>query len=159
MAALIAYMACFWRANRFVYCKTLFTDSGQSIYLALSHFISKTAALRTAAQSITSKNLYKMLAKGFLFVSFHLKNFPSAIGLYVNWSSISLCSDWGIYCSRSIRHLTIESVTGLLFCLDYLKIACHGGENSMKGHFNWYVWKFEFTFLIPLKCICCLTHY
>ncbi len=59
-------------------------DSGHSIYLALSHFICKTAALRTAAQSITSKNLYKMLAKGFLFVLFHPNNFPLAIGLYAN---------------------------------------------------------------------------
>ncbi len=63
---------------------TLFSDSGQSIYLALSHFICKTAALRTAAQIITSKNLYKMLVNGFLFVSFHLNKSPSVIGLYAN---------------------------------------------------------------------------
>ncbi len=114
---------CLWRANRLVYCKTLLSDSGQSIYLALGHFICKTAALRTAAQSITNKNLYKILAKGFLFVSFHLKNFPLAIGLYANWSSISLRSDWGIYCSRfrRVQHFTIESVTGSLFWMDYLQ--------------------------------------
>ncbi len=57
VAAMITYMTSFWRVNRLVYCKTLFSDSGQSIYLALSHFICKTADLRTAAQSITSNNL------------------------------------------------------------------------------------------------------
>ncbi len=64
--------------------KPLSSDSGLSIYLALSHFICKTAAMRTAAQSITSKNLYKILANGFLFVSFRLKNSPFAIGLFAN---------------------------------------------------------------------------
>ncbi len=54
------------------------------IFLVLSHFICKTAALRTAAQSMTSKNLYKILANGFLFVSFHLNNSPFAIGLFAN---------------------------------------------------------------------------
>ncbi len=53
-------------------------------YLALSHFVCKTAALRTAAQSITSKNSYKILASGFLFVSFHLNNSPFAIGIFSN---------------------------------------------------------------------------
>ncbi len=102
--------------------KTLNTgDSGQSIFLALSHFTCKPAALRMAAQGITSKNVYKILAKGFLFVSFQLKNFPSAIGLYANWSSISPRLDWGIYCSRFQRfqHLTIKSVTGWLFWLPW----------------------------------------
>ncbi len=60
------------------------TDSGQSIYLDLSHFICKTAVLRTAAQSTTSKNPYKIMSKGFLFVSFYPKNFPLALGLYAN---------------------------------------------------------------------------
>ncbi len=46
--------------------------------------ICKTAALRTAAQSIMSENLYKILANGFLFVSLHLNNSPFAIGLFAN---------------------------------------------------------------------------
>ncbi len=92
---------------------------------------------------------------------FTLKNFPSAIGLYVNWSSISLRPNWGIYCSRfrRVQHLTIESATGSLFWLGYSTIACHGTENSTEAHRNWYVWKFEFTFLITLKFTCGLTHY
>ncbi len=51
----------------------------KSIYLALSHIMCETAALRTAAQSITSTNLCKILAKGILFVSLHINNSPSAI--------------------------------------------------------------------------------
>ncbi len=41
-----------------------FGDSGQSIYLEISHFICETAALRTAAQSVMSKNLNKIPAEG-----------------------------------------------------------------------------------------------
>ncbi len=52
--------------------------------VALNHFIFKTAALRTAAASITSKNLYKILANGSLFVSLHLNNSPFVIGLFPN---------------------------------------------------------------------------
>ncbi len=63
------------------------------VALALIHFICKTAALRTAAQSITSKNLYKILANGFLFVSFHLNNSPLAIGLFPNLYTVFLHSD------------------------------------------------------------------
>ncbi len=66
------YDACFWRANRLANGKPLSSDSGQSIYLALSHFICKSAALPTAAQSITSMDVYKTVANGFLFVSFTL---------------------------------------------------------------------------------------
>ncbi len=84
------HVTCFWRANRFVLCKPLSSDSGQSIYLDLSHFICKTAALLTTAQRITSNNLYKILAKGFLFESLHPNNFPLAIGLYGNWSKVCL---------------------------------------------------------------------
>ncbi len=50
----------------------------------LSYFICKTAAMQTAARSITSRNLYKILANGFLFVSFRLNNTPFAIGLFAN---------------------------------------------------------------------------
>ncbi len=66
------------------------SDSGQSIYLGLSRFICDAAALRTAALSTTSKNLHKILAKGLLFVLFHLNISPSAIGIYINWSSLRL---------------------------------------------------------------------
>ncbi len=59
---------CGWRANRLANYKPLFSDSGQSIYLALRHLVCETAALRTAAQSIASKNFYKILAEGFVFV-------------------------------------------------------------------------------------------
>ncbi len=115
--------ACFWRDNQLSYCKAFFSDSGQSIYLALSHFICKTTALRTAAQNITSKDLYKIPVKDFLFVSIHHKNFPSAFGLYSMWSTIFLHSDWRIYCPhvRLVQHLAPELVTGSLFWMGYLK--------------------------------------
>ncbi len=63
-------------------------------------FICKIEALRTAAESITRKNLYKIQTKGFLFVSFYRKSSPLVIGLYGNWLTVYLHSEWGIYCPR-----------------------------------------------------------
>ncbi len=77
-------------------CKALFSDSGQSNYLPLIHIICETVALQTVAQSITRKNLYKIMAKGILLVSFHPKNSRLAIGLYANKYTIFLRSDRGI---------------------------------------------------------------
>ncbi len=135
---------------------------GQSIYPVLSHFICKIAALRTAAQSITSKNVYKILANGFLFVSFHLNNSPFAIGLFANWSTVFLHSDWGIYYPPPFDEFNILHLNQPL---DYYpqwiiyRTACHGAENSTEGRFNWYVRKFASTLFIPLKYISRLTHY
>ncbi len=106
-----------WQANRLAQCKTQSSDSGKSIYLALSHFSCENGALWTFVQSITSKNVYILLAKDFLVVSFHLSNSPSAMGFNATCPPIFLCSDWETYWIRYwlVQLLTAESVTGSLF--------------------------------------------
>ncbi len=109
--------ACCWQANWLVLCKTLSSGSGQSIYLAHSHFICENSAWWTVVQSITSKNLYIILAKDFLLVWFHLNNSSSAIGFNANCPTMFLCSDWETYWIPYwlVQPLTFEPVTWSLF--------------------------------------------
>ncbi len=121
------YDAFHWQAHRLAQCKTLSNDCGQSIYLALSHFICKNTAWQTVVQSMTSTKLIKVLTKDFFLVSFRLNYYPWTIALNANCHTIFIRSDWEKYCHRiwQVQHLTSESATGTLFwithVLDYFK--------------------------------------
>ncbi len=145
----------FWRDNRLSYWKALFSDSGQSIYIALSHFICKTTALRTAAQYITSKDLYKMPVKDFLFVSIHHNNSPfcNRIIFQVTYHlpTLGLRNILPPRSTSSTSHIWMGHWIIILNDV-FKKTTCHGTENCTEGRFNWYVWKCALTF-ITLKVV------